>query len=40
MMKRIAVLLAFLMMFSSSVVAQDFQKGLAAYDAGDYATAL
>ena len=40
MMKHIAILLAFLLTFSSSVVAQDFQKGLASAQAGDYATAL
>ena len=39
-MKHIAILLAFLMTLSSPVVAQDFQKGFAAYNAGDYATAL
>ena len=39
-MKHIAILLAFLMTLSAPVVAQDFEKGLAAYDAGDYATAL
>ena len=40
MFKHLTVILAFLMTFSSSVVAQDFQKGLAAAQAGDYATAL
>ena len=39
-MKHIAILLAFLMTLSSPVVAQDFQKGLAAAQAGDFATAL
>ena len=34
------VLLALLMTLSSSVMAQDFQKGVSAYGAGDYATAL
>ena len=34
------VVLAFLMTLSSPVAAQDSQKGLAAYNAGDYATAL
>jgi len=34
------MVLAFLMTLSSPVVAQDFQKGLAAAQAGDYATAL
>ena len=28
------------MVLSAPVAAQDFQKGLAAYQAGDYATAL
>ena len=40
MMKQLAILLVFLMTLSSPVVAQDFQKGLAAYKAEDYATAL
>jgi len=40
MFKHLTVILAFLMTFSSSVVAQDFQKGFAAAQAGDYATAL
>ena len=40
MFKHLTVILAFLMTLSSSVMAQDFQKGLAAYNAGDYATAL
>ena len=34
------MVLAFLMTLSSPVIAQDFQKGFAAYNAGDYATAL
>ena len=34
------LVLAFLMTLSSPVAAQDFQKGLAAYQAGDYATTL
>ena len=34
------MVLAFLMTLSSSVAAQDFQKGLAAAKAGDFATAL
>ena len=34
------LVLAFLMMLSSPVAAQDFQKGLAAAQAGDFATAL
>ena len=33
-------LLAFLMMLCSPVAAQDFFKGYAAYEAGDYAVAL
>ena len=40
MFKHLTVILAFLMTLSSSVMAQDFQKGLAAYNAGDYATTL
>jgi TPR repeat protein len=40
MFKHLTVILAFLMTLSSPVAAQDFQKGLAAYNAGDYATAL
>ena len=40
MMKHIAILLVSLMTLSSPVVARDFQKGLAAAQAGDYATAL
>ena len=39
-MKLLYVLLAFLMTLSSPVAAQDFQKGLAAAQAGDFATAL
>ena len=39
-MKNLTIALAFLMTFSLPVSAQDFQKGLAAYEAGDYATAL
>ena len=35
-----AILLAFFMTLSSPVAAQEFQKGLTAYQAGDYATAL
>ncbi|MDA7709257.1 sel1 repeat family protein [bacterium] len=34
------MVLAFLMTLSSSVAAQDFQKGHVAYEAGDYATAI
>ena len=40
MFKHLTVILAFLMTLSSPVVAQDFQKGLAAAQAGDFATAL
>jgi uncharacterized protein len=40
MFKHLTVILAFLMTIGSPVVAQDFQKGLAAAKAGDYATAL
>ena len=40
MFKHLTVILAFLMTLSSPVAAQDFQKGFAAYNAGDYATAL
>ena len=35
-----AILVASLMTLSSPVAAQDFQKGLAAYNAGDYVTAI
>ena len=37
-MKHIAILLAFLVTLSSSVAAQDSNKGLAAADPGDYKT--
>ena len=37
---RCLILLAFLMTLSSPVAAQDLQKGLAVYNAGDFATAL
>ena len=40
MIKQITILLAFLMTLSSPVAAQDYQKGLAAAQAGDFATAL
>jgi uncharacterized protein len=40
MFKHLTAILAFLMTLSAPVLAQDFQKGLAAYNAGDYATAL
>ena len=36
----VAILLAVSMTLSSPVAAQDFQKGFAAYQAGDFATAL
>ena len=39
-MKHLSILLAFLMMLSSPVTAQDFDKGYAAYKAEDYATAV
>ena len=39
-MKHLSILLAFLMMLSSPVTAQDFDKGYAAYKAEDYATAF
>ena len=39
-MKNLTIALAFLMTLSLPVSAQDFQKGLAAYEAGDYASAL
>ena len=39
-MKPITIILAFLMTLSSPVAAQDFQKGSAAYQAGNFATAL
>ena len=39
-MKNLTIALAFLMTFSLPVSAQDFQKGLAAAQAGDFATAL
>ena len=39
-MKIVTIALAFVVMFSSSVVAQDFAKGLAAHEAGDYEAAL
>ena len=39
-MKNLTIALAFLMTFSLPVMAQDFQKGLAAAQAGDYATAF
>ena len=39
-MKHLTVILAFLVMLSAPVAAQDFQKGFAAAQAGDFATAL
>ena len=39
-MKNLAIALAILVIFSLPVMAQDFQKGLTAYKAGDDATAL
>ena len=39
-MKHLTVIIAFLMTLSSPVAAQDFDKGLAAAQAGDFATAL
>ena len=40
MFKHLTVILAFLMALSSPIVAQDFEKGIAAFNAGDYATAF
>ena len=39
-MKHLTIILAFLMTLSSPVAAQDFQKGIAALQADDYATAF
>ena len=39
-MKHISILLAFLITLSSPLAAQGFDKGLAAYEAGDCKTAL
>ena len=39
-MKHLTMILAFLMTLSSPVAAQDFAKGLTAYNMADYATAL
>ena len=39
-MKHLTIILAFLMTLSSPVAAQDFDKGYAAYKAGDYQTAI
>ena len=40
LIKHIAIILAFLLMLSSPVAAQDYDKGLAAYINEDYATAF
>ena len=40
MFKHLTVILAFLMTLSSPVAGTGFPEGLAAYNAGDYATAL
>ena len=40
MFKHLTVILAFLMTLSSPVSALDMEKGLAAYQAGAYATAI
>ena len=40
MIKYLTVLIVFLMTIGSPVAAQDFDKGYAAYEAGDYVTAL
>ena len=40
MFRHLTVILAFLLTPSSPAAAQGFQKDLAAYKAGDYATAL
>tara|TARA_B110000908_G_C9988822_1_gene328830 strand:+ start:202 stop:345 length:144 start_codon:yes stop_codon:yes gene_type:complete len=39
-MKNLTIAIAFLMTFSLPVSAQDYAKGLTAYSAGDYDTAL
>ena len=39
-MKHLTVIIAFLVTLSAPVAAQDFQKGLAAFEAGDFATVL
>ena len=39
-MRYLTIILAFLMTFSTPVAAQDYDRGYAAYQAGDYATAL
>ena len=40
MIRHLTIILAFLMTLSAPVASQDFDKGLAAYSAGDYATVL
>ena len=40
MLKRIAMGIVLALVVALPATAQDFQKGLAAYDRGDYATAL
>ena len=40
MFKHLTIIVAFVITLSSPVVAQDLQKGYAAYNAGDYATAF
>ena len=39
-MKHLSILLAFLMTLSAPVAAQDFEKGEAAFRAGDFSKAL
>ena len=39
-MKQITIILAFLMTLYSPVTAQDFNKGVLAYNSGDYVTAI
>ena len=39
-MKNLTIVLAFLMTFSLPVMAQDYAKGLTAFNAGNYATAI
>ena len=39
-MKHLNIILAFLMTLSSPVTAQDFNKGVLAYNSGDYVTAI
>ena len=40
MFKNLTIILALLITLSSPVVGQDFDKGLAVYEAGNYAVAL